>query len=83
MEALADSPVVLMHGPRQCGKTMLARQVGDEAGFAYLSFDDDIQRAAAIRLRWRALLPGVGQPGIVTTAKPWFSTMFAIRPESA
>jgi hypothetical protein len=24
-EALADTPVVLIHGPRQCGKTTLAR----------------------------------------------------------
>lgn len=47
MEALADSPVVLIHGPRQCGKTTLARLVGDAEGFVYLSFDDDVQRAAA------------------------------------
>jgi uncharacterized protein len=47
LEALADSPVVLIHGPRQCGKTTLARQVGDEQGFAYYTFDDDVQRAAA------------------------------------
>ena len=47
MDALADSPVVLIHGPRQSGKTTLARLVGDSEGFAYLSFDDDIQRAAA------------------------------------
>jgi len=40
VEALADSPVVLIHGPRQCGKTTLARLVGDEAGFAYFTFDD-------------------------------------------
>lgn len=46
-EALADTPVVLIHGPRQCGKTTLARQVGDAAGFTYLSFDDDVQRASA------------------------------------
>ncbi len=46
-EALTDSPVVLIHGPRQCGKTTLARLVGDEAGFTYLSFDDDVQRASA------------------------------------
>ena len=46
-EALADSPVVLIHGPRQCGKTTLARLVGDRAGFAYFTFDDDLQRAAA------------------------------------
>lgn len=47
VEALADTPVVLIHGPRQCGKTTLARQVGDAAGFTYLSFDDDVQRASA------------------------------------
>ncbi len=46
-EALADSPVVLLHGPRQCGKTTLARWVGDAAGFTYFTFDDDVQRAAA------------------------------------
>ncbi len=46
-EALADSPVVLVHGSRQCGKTTLAREVGDAAGFAYFTFDDDVQRAAA------------------------------------
>ena len=47
IEALADSPVVLIHGPRQSGKTTLSRLVGDELGFAYFSFDDDVQRAAA------------------------------------
>jgi len=47
MDALTDTPVVLIHGPRQCGKTTLARQAGEPAGFAYFSFDDDVQRAAA------------------------------------
>jgi uncharacterized protein len=46
-EALLDSPVVLIHGPRQCGKTTLARLVGDEKRFSYFTFGDDIQRAAA------------------------------------
>lgn len=46
-EALTDSPVILIHGPRQSGKTTLARLIGDEEGFAYFTFDDDVQRAAA------------------------------------
>jgi len=46
-EALEDTPVVLIHGPRQCGKTTLARAVGDGAGYAYISFDSDVLRASA------------------------------------
>ncbi len=45
--ALEDNPVVLIHGPRQCGKTTLARCVGDSLGYAYFNFDDPTQRAAA------------------------------------
>ena len=41
LESLADTPVVLLQGPRQCGKTTLARSIGEPAGFGYLSFDDD------------------------------------------
>lgn len=47
-EALADTPVVLIHGPRQSGKTTLAQHVGREKGYAYYSFDDvGAQEAAA------------------------------------
>jgi hypothetical protein len=48
-EALADTPVVLIHGPRQSGKTTLARGVGERGGYRYVSFDDDAVRAAAER----------------------------------
>lgn len=40
-EILLDTPVVLIHGPRQCGKTTLARSVGEGLAYRYLSFDDD------------------------------------------
>ena len=41
VEALQYSPVVLLHGPRQCGKSTLARMVGDQHGYAYRTFDDE------------------------------------------
>ncbi|HTQ76558.1 MAG TPA: AAA family ATPase [Burkholderiales bacterium] len=46
-EALADTPAVLIHGPRQCGKTTLAQIAGKRAGYAYFTFDDEAMRSAA------------------------------------
>ncbi len=48
-EALADTPAVLIHGPRQSGKTTLARTVGEPRGYHYVSFDDEAVRDAARR----------------------------------
>lgn len=47
VEALTDTPVVLIHGPRQCGKTTLTRLVGEEKKYRYYTFDDEVQREAA------------------------------------
>ncbi len=77
-EALADTPVVLIHGPRQSGKTTLARQVGDAKGYAYISFNDDVQRASAktdpvgfvADLPARVILDDVQRvPGLFTSLK--------------
>lgn len=46
-EALRDTPAVLVHHPRQSGKTTLARDVGEPLGYRYVSFDDEDMRAAA------------------------------------
>ena len=47
LESLGDSPAVLVHGPRQSGKTTLVRRVGEPRGYLFISFDDDVARAAA------------------------------------
>jgi len=44
IDALSDTPVVLIHGPRQCGKTTLAKTI---EGYTYITFDDEVQLAAA------------------------------------
>jgi len=45
-QALIDTPVVLINGPRQCGKTTLARQF-TQPGRVWLSLDDETPLAAA------------------------------------
>ncbi len=77
-EALRDTPAVLIHGPRQCGKTTLAKFVGERRGFQYFSFDDDLLRRGAVddpvgfvaRLPERAILDEVQRvPELFTSLK--------------
>ncbi len=37
---LTRDPVVLIHGPRQCGKTTLAKMVAEAEGYGYIDFDE-------------------------------------------
>ena len=46
-EALEYSPVVLIHGPRQCGKSTLAKMIGKRLDYEYITFDQDVMRDAA------------------------------------
>lgn len=45
-EAMADTPVVLLAGPRQAGKTTLVRQIA-EKGLRYLTLDDELTLLSA------------------------------------
>jgi predicted AAA+ superfamily ATPase len=45
-EALSDTPVVLIVGPRRAGKTTLVRKMG-EVGLTYITLDDQTVLAAA------------------------------------
>jgi predicted AAA+ superfamily ATPase len=69
---------VLIHGPRQSGKTTLARDVGEAKGYRYLSFDDHAMLDAATRdpvgfvegLPGRTILDEVQRaPGIFASLK--------------
>ncbi len=83
VEALADTPVVLIHGPRQCGKTTLALQIGKRRGYRYYTFDDAATLAAAraditgfaARLERRAILDEVQHvPELFAALKPVIDT---------
>jgi uncharacterized protein len=45
--ALSDTPVVLLNGARQTGKSTLARALAEERGGRYLSLDEPLVAAAA------------------------------------
>src|SRR5688500_8840235 len=82
-EALVDTPVILIHGPRQCGKTTLALQVAKRRGYRYYTFDDAATLAAARaditgfveRLERRAVLDEVQHvPELFAALKPVIDT---------
>ena len=77
-EAAEDSPVTLIHGPRQSGKTTLAQTLGARGGYAYVSLDDEAARAGAAEdpmgfvsnLPRRAILDEVQRaPGLFSAIK--------------
>jgi predicted AAA+ superfamily ATPase len=47
LEALSDTPVVVIHGARQTGKSTLARMLPEATARRYLTLDDNTVRAAA------------------------------------
>lgn len=46
-EALLDTPVVLLAGPRQAGKTTLVKQIASRQGLRYLTMDDELTLLSA------------------------------------
>jgi len=48
-KALSRSPVVLLTGARQIGKTTLVKQLGEKHGYQYITFDDIRFTSAATR----------------------------------
>jgi hypothetical protein len=46
-EALKDTPVILLAGPRQAGKTTLVRQIAAEKQLQYFTLDDALTLLSA------------------------------------
>ena len=49
LATLDTSPAVLIHGPRQCGKTTLARMIGETRGYELVDFNRGASRENAHR----------------------------------
>jgi predicted AAA+ superfamily ATPase len=79
LEAMTDTPVVLLAGPRQAGKTTLVRQVAENSsgGFRYLTLDDALTLLSAqedpvgmIRSLDRAVIDEIQRaPGLLLAIK--------------
>ena len=41
-ESMLDTPVILLAGPRQVGKTTLVKKIAQDKGLRYLTLDDDL-----------------------------------------
>ncbi|HWD38076.1 MAG TPA: ATP-binding protein [Fimbriimonas sp.] len=63
-DSLADTPVVLIHGPRQSGKSTLAQAIGKQIAATYVTLDDPTPRSLALRDP-DALLQGYSGPLIL------------------
>ncbi len=63
-KALSRSPVVLLNGARQVGKTTLAREFLQEKGYTYLTFDDELTYVAA-KNNMTAFIENIKKPVIL------------------
>lgn len=62
--AIADTPVVLLNGARQTGKTTLAREYARAQSIPYVTLDDATQLAAA-KTDARGFLAGLGERAVI------------------
>lgn len=77
--ALADRPVVLLHGARQTGKTTLVRALAEDAdGARYVTFDD-LTMLAAARGDPAGFLAGIAGPVVLDEVQRAPDLLLAIK----
>jgi uncharacterized protein len=76
--ALADRPVVLLHGARQTGKTTLARSVASTSGAQYVTLDD-LTVLAAARGDPSGFVAGFTQPLVIDEVQRAPDLLLAIK----
>jgi predicted AAA+ superfamily ATPase len=68
-EALSDTPVVLIVGPRRAGKTTLVRKMG-EVGRTYITLDDQTVLDAAQSDPVASFVAWIGPSSTRSSARP-------------
>jgi predicted AAA+ superfamily ATPase len=76
--ALADRPVVLLHGARQTGKTTLVRAVAEDSGARYVTLDD-LTTLSAARSDPVGFLSGFAQPLVLDEVQRAPDLLLAIK----
>lgn len=76
--ALADRPIVLLHGARQSGKTTLVRAMAEETGARYVTLDD-LTVLAAARNDAAGFLAGSAEPLVVDEVQRAPDLLLAIK----
>lgn len=79
MEALADTPVVFLRGPRQCGKTTLVRWLAQTSHPARYVTLDDLSVLAAAREDPEGFLGGLGTPLVLDEVQRAPELLLAIK----
>jgi len=77
-KAIARSPVVLLTGARQSGKTTLIKEIGQEQGYSYVSFDD-MRHLSAAKNDPIGFLAGLSKPIILDEVQRMPELFLAIK----
>lgn len=80
LAALKSHPVIFLEGPRQAGKTTLARWVAEEKGMAYFTLDD-LEVLAAAQADPKGFVAQIGSPVVLDEVQRVPELLLALKAE--